>query len=66
MTDQQPNPALPSPKILLPVGIVLVLGAIAAFVFMDLHLVSMALAGLIGLAGAAMTLQSITRLIKKE
>lgn len=64
MTDQQPNPSLPSPKILLPVGIVLLIGAIAAIVFMDLSFVSCALAGLIGISGAAMTVQSIVRLIK--
>ncbi|MFF8816742.1 MULTISPECIES: hypothetical protein [Leucobacter] len=66
MTEPQQAPQLPSPKILLPVGIMFVIGAVFAFVLFDLHVVSGAFAGLIGLAGLAMTVQSIMRLAKGE
>lgn len=64
MTTPQPDQQLPSPKILLPLGIILIIGAVAAFVFFDLHLVSGLFAGFIGLAGAGMTVQSVMRLRK--
>lgn len=66
MTEPQQNPQLPSPKILLPVGIMFIVGAVFAFLLMDPHIVTSALAGLIGLAGLAMVVQSIARLVKGE
>lgn len=66
MTAPQQNPQLPSPKILLPVGIMFIVGAVFAFLLMDPHIVTSALAGLIGLAGLAMVVQSIARLVKGE
>ncbi|GAA2844112.1 hypothetical protein FB468_3235 [Leucobacter komagatae] len=66
MTEPQQNPQLPSPKILLPVGIMFIVGAVFAFLLMDPHVVTSALAGLIGLAGVAMAVQSIMRLVRGE
>ncbi|MBO1902266.1 hypothetical protein J4H92_09945 [Leucobacter weissii] len=66
MTDSQPSPQLPSPKILLPLGIVLIVGAVLAFALLELHLVTGALAGLLGIVGVVITVQSITRLVRGE
>ncbi|MCS3426729.1 hypothetical protein [Leucobacter aridicollis] len=63
---QPEKPQLPSPKILLPVGVALIAFSVYAFVFFDVHVVSGALAGIAGLAGLAMTVQSIMRLSKGE
>ncbi|WP_125099034.1 hypothetical protein [Leucobacter chromiireducens] len=63
---QHETPQLPSPKILLPLGIVLIVLAVLGFMFLELHVVSGAFAVLIGLAGLGMTVQSIIRLRKGE
>lgn len=66
MSSQQQPPQLPSPKILLPVGILLLIGSVTAFVVLDIHLISGAFAALLGLAGIAMAVQSVVRLSKGE
>lgn len=65
MTETE-KPQLPSPKILLPVGLALIVFSVCAFMFFDVHVVSGAIAAVVGLAGAAMTVQSIVRLSKGE